>query len=154
MTMTFSAFDALLAGRFSCRAFRPDPVPRAVIERILGAACKVPSWCNAQPWQAVITSGAETDALRAAREGYVAKDFDFGDFRDRWEAVFDDATMLELNRRIFTRRNHQPQHHHPRAPAAAKTMHQNATTAAQRAQSLIAHRGPIQIPRHTKIRNR
>lgn len=66
MTMTFSAFDALLAGRFSCRAFRPDPVPRAMIERILGAACKVPSWCNAQPWQAVITSGAETDALRAA----------------------------------------------------------------------------------------
>ncbi len=66
MNDAYSAFDALLAARHSCRAFRPDPVPRAVIERILQAAQKVPSWCNAQPWQLVLTSGAETERLRAA----------------------------------------------------------------------------------------
>ncbi|APX10929.1 nitroreductase [Tateyamaria omphalii] len=58
--------DAVLSARFSCRAFRPDPVPRADIERILATAQKVPSWCNAQPWQVIVTAGAETDRFRDA----------------------------------------------------------------------------------------
>lgn len=66
MTMSLYDFDTLMAGRYSCRAFRPDPVPRTVIEKIVDAARKTPSWCNAQPWQVVITSGEETDALRLA----------------------------------------------------------------------------------------
>lgn len=57
---------ALMTRRFSCRAFLPDPVPRANIETIVTAAGRAPSWCNAQPWHAVITSGAETDRLRGA----------------------------------------------------------------------------------------
>ncbi|MFY1709021.1 nitroreductase [Tritonibacter scottomollicae] len=61
-----SELDQLLSTRHSCRGFRPDPVPRAVITQILDAACKVPSWCNAQPWGLTITSGAETDQLRTA----------------------------------------------------------------------------------------
>ena len=64
--MTLNDFDALMAQRFSCRGFRPDPVPRDVIERIVGAARRVPSWCNAQPWQVILTSGEETDRFRAA----------------------------------------------------------------------------------------
>ena len=52
--------------RYSCRAFRPDPVDRAVIERIVATAQKIPSWCNAQPWQLTIASGAATDAFREA----------------------------------------------------------------------------------------
>lgn len=66
MAMTLPDLDALMAARYSCRAFRPDPVPRGVIESIVSAACRVPSWCNAQPWQMAITSGAETETLRAA----------------------------------------------------------------------------------------
>ena len=31
----------------------------------------------------------------------VRADFDFGREREAWEAVFDDATMCELNRRLF-----------------------------------------------------
>ena len=50
--------DELLSERFSCRAFRAEPVPRATIERILAAAQKTASWCNSQPWQLTITSGA------------------------------------------------------------------------------------------------
>lgn len=64
-TPDFETLDAILSRRFSCRAFRPDPVPRDVIEAILSAAQKVPSWCNAQPWQVIVTSGAATDDLRA-----------------------------------------------------------------------------------------
>ena len=46
--------EELLSERYSCRAFRPEPVPRPTIERILTAAQKTASWCNSQPWQVVI----------------------------------------------------------------------------------------------------
>jgi nitroreductase len=64
--MSLDDLDDLMAARYSCRAFRSDPVPRAAIEAILATARRVPSWCNAQPWEVVITSGAETDAFRKA----------------------------------------------------------------------------------------
>ncbi|MDX2482135.1 MAG: nitroreductase [Pseudodonghicola sp.] len=64
--MTLDDLDALMAQRFSCRAYRPDPVPRETIEQIVAAASRVPSWCNAQPWHLTVTSGAQTDAFRAA----------------------------------------------------------------------------------------
>lgn len=58
--------EAVLHRRHSCRAFRPDPVPQADIERIVTAAARVPSWCNAQPWQVLVTRGPETERFRAA----------------------------------------------------------------------------------------
>ncbi len=58
------ALERLLHQRWSCRAYRPDPVPQEVIERIIRAAGRVPSWCNAQPWNLVVTSGAETEHFR------------------------------------------------------------------------------------------
>ena len=62
----YETLDGVLSGRFSCRAFLPEPVPRDQIEKIIGAARKVPSWCNAQPWQVIITEGKATDRFRAA----------------------------------------------------------------------------------------
>jgi len=59
------ALSRILAARYSCRAFRPDPLPMALIEEIVVEARKVPSWCNAQPWQLVVTSAPETDRLRS-----------------------------------------------------------------------------------------
>jgi nitroreductase len=56
----------LLAQRYSCRAFLPDPVPRATIERILALAQRTASWCNAQPWKVLVTSGAATARFRDA----------------------------------------------------------------------------------------
>lgn len=56
--------EELLSERFSCRAFRPDPVPRLTIERILTAAQKTASWCNSQPWQVVIASGEAKERFR------------------------------------------------------------------------------------------
>ena len=63
MTQTYDQFADLLQARYSCRAFRPDPVPKDSITQIVGAARHVPSWCNAQPWQVTITRGAGTDAF-------------------------------------------------------------------------------------------
>ncbi len=57
---------ALMQARFSCRAFRPDPVPRSAIESVLNTARHTPSWCNAQPWGVVLTSGPATDGFRTA----------------------------------------------------------------------------------------
>lgn len=66
--MTLSDLNRLLVGRHSCRAFRPDPVPRDQIEQILTSASRAPSWCNAQPWHITITSGEETDRFRTAMQ--------------------------------------------------------------------------------------
>ncbi|MEM6940431.1 MAG: nitroreductase [Pseudomonadota bacterium] len=54
-----------LIKRFSCRAFRPDPVPDQTITAIIDAARHVPSWCNAQPWQVALTKGDATERFRA-----------------------------------------------------------------------------------------
>ena len=62
--------EELLDERFSCRAFRPDPVPRPIIERILRAAQRTASWCNSQPWQVVIASGEAKEKFR--KEIYAA----------------------------------------------------------------------------------
>ena len=56
--------EHLLADRFSCRGFTPEPVPQQDIERVLAAAQKTASWCNSQPWQVVITSGDATQKFR------------------------------------------------------------------------------------------
>lgn len=57
-------FDALMRARHSCRGFLPEELPRETIVKIVEAAQRVPSWCNAQPWHLTITSGDETARLR------------------------------------------------------------------------------------------
>jgi nitroreductase len=56
----------ILDARYSCRAYKPDPVPAEVIAEVVRDAGRAPSWCNAQPWQVVVTQGDETEAFRAA----------------------------------------------------------------------------------------
>ena len=73
-THDIDVLEHLLADRFSCRGFKPDPVPRQDIDRMLNAAQKTASWCNSQPWQVVMTSGDATQKFRevmmeAARSG-------------------------------------------------------------------------------------
>jgi nitroreductase len=65
-TTPSGAFEHLLQERYSCRAFLPRQVDTATIMRILQIAQRTPSWCNSQPWQAVITRGAGTDRFRSA----------------------------------------------------------------------------------------
>jgi nitroreductase len=67
------ALERLLVARHSCRGFRADPVPDATIERVLSLAQRTASWCNAQPWQVVITKGAATDKFRTALCEHVAQ---------------------------------------------------------------------------------
>lgn len=54
----------LLNDRYSCRAYRPQPVPRASIDRILAMAQRTASWCNSQAWQVFVTGQVATERLR------------------------------------------------------------------------------------------
>lgn len=55
--------SVLLEERHSCRAFLPEEVPASVVAEVLRDAQRTPSWCNTQPWQVVVTAGAETRRL-------------------------------------------------------------------------------------------
>jgi nitroreductase len=57
------AFDELLRARRSVREFRPDPVPRALVEEILEAASRAPSGTNIQPWKIHVAAGEVRERL-------------------------------------------------------------------------------------------
>src|SRR5882672_3552251 len=61
----------IVTERWSCRAFRPDPVPHEIIEQVLEIARAAPSWCNTQPWHVHITEAEETDRFRTALRAHV-----------------------------------------------------------------------------------
>ena len=58
--------DELLNERYSVRAFLPREVDRATIEHVLKTAQRTASWCNSQPWQVLIASGAAKERFRKA----------------------------------------------------------------------------------------
>lgn len=60
--------EALLTRR-SLRAFKPDPVPRETVERILALASRAPSGTNIQPWRVYVVAGEARDRLVAAMHG-------------------------------------------------------------------------------------
>jgi nitroreductase len=55
--------DDALSKRKSVRAFRPDPVPRALLEDLLGVASRAPSGTNVQPWKVHVVTGEARLAL-------------------------------------------------------------------------------------------
>jgi nitroreductase len=59
-------FEAIAGRRRSVRAFLPQPVERALIERSIAAAATAPSSCNTQPWSLHVVSGIKLEALRSA----------------------------------------------------------------------------------------
>jgi len=57
--------EAILSRR-SLRAFRPDPVPRETVERILALASRAPSGTNIQPWHVTVVAGEARARLTRA----------------------------------------------------------------------------------------
>jgi nitroreductase len=57
-------FDEVMLGRRSIRGYKPDPVPRALIEDILAIAMRAPSSMNTQPWNFYVITGAPLDKIR------------------------------------------------------------------------------------------
>jgi nitroreductase len=55
--------DEALTKRRSARAFRPDPVPREIVEDILRIAARAPSGTNVQPWKIHVVAGEVRERL-------------------------------------------------------------------------------------------
>jgi nitroreductase len=53
MSDEIGLFEAIYTQR-AIRSFKPDPVPKAMIEKVLEAATKAPSGANSQPWAFVV----------------------------------------------------------------------------------------------------
>jgi nitroreductase len=51
--------------RQSIRAFKPNPIPRDVMHKILQVVSNSPSYANTQPWEVVVVSGKKKDELSA-----------------------------------------------------------------------------------------
>jgi nitroreductase len=58
-------FDDVILGRRSIRGYKPDPVPKALIEEILALAMRAPSSMNTQPWNFTVVTGEPLDRIRA-----------------------------------------------------------------------------------------
>lgn len=50
--------------RRSIRGFKPDPVPRALLEEIIALANRAPSSMNTQPWHLHVLTGAPLEQVR------------------------------------------------------------------------------------------
>ena len=64
MTEQARIFEDVVLGRRSLRAFLPEPVPAATLERIFSVSQRAPSNCNTQPWITHVASGASLATLR------------------------------------------------------------------------------------------
>jgi nitroreductase len=52
--------------RKSIRAFKSDPVPKAILAEIMELALRAPSWGNTQPWEFAIVTGEKLEEIRQA----------------------------------------------------------------------------------------
>ena len=81
--------------RKSIRAFRPDPVPKATIDKILEISQRAPSGTNTQPWHVYVCAGAvrqaiTDDVLAMVRGGGGKKYEDYDYYPANWKDVHRD----------------------------------------------------------------
>lgn len=89
----FSTLTEIMNDRYSCRAYLDQEVSEADMAEVILAASRVPTWCNAQPWQVIVTRGEATQELarvltQAAETREMEPDFDWpvkysGEYLDR-----------------------------------------------------------------------
>jgi nitroreductase len=75
-------FLDVVSRRRSMRDFKPDPVPREIIESVFGTAQRAPSNCNTQPWFVHVVTGETLEQLRQElpakfAAGEIALDFPY-----------------------------------------------------------------------------
>ena len=68
-------FDAI-ARRTSSRSFRPDPLPRLVVERLLASAVRAPNHKLTEPWRFAVLSGASKSRYADIRRAERARKFE------------------------------------------------------------------------------
>ena len=68
-----------VASRYSCRAFRPDPVPLDTVREILEQAARAPSGGNVQPWLVHALAGERLEALKDQLRPRFATELPYGE---------------------------------------------------------------------------
>ena len=58
-------FDDVVLGRRSVRGFKPEPVPKALVRKVIEIAMRAPSSLNTQPWNFYVVAGEPLDRIRA-----------------------------------------------------------------------------------------
>lgn len=58
-------YDQVVLGRRSIRGYKPDAVPKKLIEEIIGIAMRAPSSMNVQPWNFYVITGEPLNRIRA-----------------------------------------------------------------------------------------
>ncbi len=66
--------DEALKSRISVRAFKPDPLPEALVRDILDVARFAPSGGNLQPWRVIAVAGPARDAVIALAQANLPGD--------------------------------------------------------------------------------
>jgi nitroreductase len=84
--------------------FKPDPVPRGLLEDILRQAQRAPSWANTQPWQFAIVTGKPLEEIKKGYAGRV-KDDRKPDIARPYE--FPEPYISRINRLSETDRTHE-----------------------------------------------
>jgi len=110
--VSYEELQGIIQGRRSVRAFEPDPVPPADVERMLEAALWAPSGSNTQPWlfiavsdRTVIARAADLVRLEVERISLEAPGFARGVARSarfaetwkglaRWGTFFEGAPLV------------------------------------------------------------
>jgi nitroreductase len=96
-------FEAIRERR-SIRHFKPDPVPKPMLQEILQTALRAPSAINTQPWECWVVGG---ETLKQLKEAMVAEartgapprsDFELP---EDWKDLFT-ARMRENGKRLFS----------------------------------------------------
>ncbi|MCG8316912.1 MAG: nitroreductase [Pseudomonadales bacterium] len=90
---TAQIYTDIVNKRRSVRAFKPDPIDQATLDKIFLLAQRAPSNCNTQPWITHVVSGEKLEMLRTLLPGNMAQgnmSFDFpyngvyqGSYKDR-----------------------------------------------------------------------
>ena len=85
-------FLNIVSSRCSMRDFKPEPVPRDIIESVFGGAQRAPSNCNTQPWFVHVVTCETLEQLRAElpakfAAGEIALDFPY---EGHYEGVYKD----------------------------------------------------------------
>ncbi|MFN3456168.1 MAG: nitroreductase [Novosphingobium sp.] len=80
--MSVPSYDEVVLGRRSIRGYLDKPVPRALIEEILGMAMRSPTSMNTQPWHFHVVTGEPLDRIRKGNtERILAGEPDSREFR-------------------------------------------------------------------------
>jgi nitroreductase len=64
-----SSVQNALKDRMTTRAFRPDPLGRDFVLKVIEPALAAPSWANTQPWEIFVAAG---QPLERIRQGFAA----------------------------------------------------------------------------------